>query len=200
MLSTKYYNENAVDLARFYHSLDRSQVVPKEWGLTGANVLDFGCGAGADVLYMLERLASVTCYEPSHLVGSIFHKLHQNKSVLHNRDVLDIYTDYELLYKCLLEKAGTFHYVLCSAVFQHLTMSQQMAAIKLFAIALEPGGIATVSWRTDPYDDGDDRVHYEVDSLWLALYAKRNGFRVTWDHYTTDDRGVGFKTLTLQRR
>lgn len=67
-------------------------------------------------------------------------------------------------------------------------------------LSLYLGGIATVSWRTDPYGDGDDRVHYDVDSLWLALYAKRNGFRVTWDHYTTDDRGVGFKTLTLQRR
>lgn len=194
--SVEYYNKNVDMLSNFYRSLDRSKVIPSRWYMLGSDILDFGCGTGIDGVHMLLKGArTYTAYEPSDLIYSLVNHLSKNEHNGHAK----LFTNYKTFIDHVDVYAGQYDYVLCSAVWQHLTMSEQMAALRLFYKALKPGCQALITWRTTPYSPGDTRTFFHVDSLWLTKQAMKYGFSISIDSLGYDERGVGFQKLYLQK-
>lgn len=192
----KYYDENSEMLAEQYESICREDVMPSDWNLKDKWFMDFGCGTGLEMRRACnENALCVVGYEPSKSMLSHFIEKLPKPNVA--RDGISVYTNYKKFYEYCLLNSSSFDYVLSSCAFQHMSWSQQMAAVKLMSMATAKCGRVHISWRLDSYPPGDDRIFNKVDSLWLIEYARKHGLRPILDSISCDLRGIYFKSLTF---
>lgn len=160
----------------------------------GARVLDIGSGSGRDLARLLLRGYDAEGVEPIAALRALSVQLHPElDGRLHAGELPNGLPDW----------GGTFDGVLCSAVWQHLTISQFFDAVYSIKNLLKPHGrvLVTVSGARPGLDDSSrdefGRLCTTVNSDELALLFARTGFQQIGRWTEPDSRGRGFDWTTL---
>lgn len=137
-----FFDENAEELQKFYHTVDRAPVLAPYLedikrvfdDAAQAHLIDIGAGCGTDALYMLDQFENltVTAVEPSEgLSGHA--KAHSRLEW-----VSDLLPNLTELKKQVKENMA--HAILMDAVFQYVDPADHDKAFKNCAACLKTGG------------------------------------------------------------
>ena len=133
-----FYTDNATALIDQYQRL-KADIVHSAWvsylPIKPGLALDIGAGSGRDALWLAEKGWQVAAIEPCDaLRGNI--PQHENIQII-NASLPQL--------NCHLEKS--YDLILVSAVWMHLTVSQQQQAIIRLQGLLNRGGLLIITWR-----------------------------------------------------
>jgi SAM-dependent methyltransferase len=161
-----------------------AHVDPAEF--TGAEVLDFGCGAGASTVILSKLLPSstITGVELSSKNLSIARARAQFYGLQRTRLMLSPAES------ALPSGLGPFRAVMLSAVFEHLLPAERKTLLPMLWSMLEPGGVLFIDetpsrwFPVETHTTGLPFINYLPDGM-AAAYARRCSRRVhrddSWD-------------------
>ncbi|NUP07121.1 MAG: class I SAM-dependent methyltransferase [Polyangiaceae bacterium] len=121
-----------------------------ERGFSPSSVLDYGCGTGSSVPFLLDDLAapSVVGVDVSSRSIEIARRLQRS-----SRARFETLEDYV--------PNGTIDLAFCNGVFHHIPPSQRAGAVEWIYRALRPGGIWAF-WENNPWNPGTQWVMYRI--------------------------------------
>jgi len=155
--------------AKEYFARERVALLARrlaELGVRPQTVLDFGCGTGSGVPFLLDALA------PRELVGvdvstaslAIARATHGSDRV--RFVAIDAFVP-----------TGTIDLVFCNGVFHHIPIAERRGALAYIVRALRPGGLLAL-WENNPWNPGTryvmSRISFDRDAITLTpLEARR---------------------------
>ncbi|WP_068546523.1 class I SAM-dependent methyltransferase [Thalassotalea crassostreae] len=184
-----FYNKQAKQLLEQYTSV-AAESVHQTWmhllPKTG-HVLDIGAGAGRDADFIASRGLKVTAVEPASELLSLAKQTFTNTNINWLSDSLPI------LHKTQKLKQR-YDLILVSAVWMHLTESEQEQSLKTLAKLLKDNGLIIITLRIGTFNDGRtshpisiDKIKEQAISYSLSLTQlsdavdKLNRNDVTWE-------------------
>jgi SAM-dependent methyltransferase len=138
----------------------RMRAMVREFGVSPATLLDFGCGAGLAFALLREHFpdARILAFEPAPGLRALAEQAASTTGV-------------EVLDADALSIEGVVDVVYCSGVFHHIMPAERAGAIGSIARAMRPGGIACI-WENSPYNPGTrfimSRVPFDEDAVLLT--------------------------------
>ncbi len=172
-----------------YFARERARLLARrlaELGVRPATVLDFGCGTGSWIPFLLDALA------PRELIGvdistaslAIAHAAHGSECV-------------RFAPVHAFAPDGTIDLVFCNGVFHHIPLAERGDAMAYIARALRPGGLLAL-WENNPWNPGTryvmSRIAFDRDAIPLSppearrlarragLFVVRIDFRFYFPH------------------
>ena len=142
--------------------LDRLNITPRR-------VLDFGCGTGGSIPYLLtlrgvEQVVGVDVSEASLNVARTRHT-DARVTFQHTNQFTD---------------TGTFDLAFCNGVFHHIPPADRPACVGFVRNALRPGGVFAL-WENNPWNPGVryimKRVSFDKDAITLSPFKTRSLLR-----------------------
>ena len=157
-----YYNNNAKNLFAQYQRLKPEQV-HKAWlhtlPSTPGLALDIGAGSGRDASWLAALGWQVTAIEPCHELRQLVSS-HQNVQWLD--DTLPALSELYRLKQIESSNRGPYQLILVSAVWMHLTTTQQHQSLTKLKGLLAQNGILVITWRNQGKDI--ERQFHSVDT------------------------------------
>ncbi|MDG9666536.1 class I SAM-dependent methyltransferase [Hahella sp. CR1] len=151
--STDFYNLNSEQLFHQYQSLPFEQV-HAAWldylPATPERALDVGAGSGRDAGWLANKGWSVTAIEPSD-------KLRAKAIAQHGESQIQWLSDTLPSLETLCD-SKSYHLILVSAVWMHLTPAQQTQSLQRLRRLQAPGGVIVITWRNIA-DEQERRFH-----------------------------------------
>jgi SAM-dependent methyltransferase len=211
-LSSKFYNENANELAQQYLSKSFNEVhqswhqlLPTILENPNARILDIGAGSGRDAKFIAKAAINkhgdkngtqVTAVEPANLLAELGTRQTAGLNVKWLTDSLpslSIITKLEV----------SFDLILLSAVWMHIPKSDRARSIRKLANLLKPGGKLVISLRHGHTDeDREQRKMHTVCADELKQLATDVGLFTQLETQKEDDKlgrdHVSWQTLVLQ--
>lgn len=138
-----FYKRNATKLAEKYEILDFEEVHPDLIEFLSESpgcVLDVGAGSGRDARALVERGYDVVAVEPAQELLEIGSKLHRTTRISWLNDKLPLLET--------LERGPLFQLILCSAVWMHLSRSEQVMSMNRLCELAAPGAHICITFRT----------------------------------------------------
>lgn len=189
-----FYNENATTLFDLYQSLS-FDTVHKSW-LSSIDLsyfktaLDIGAGSGRDSLALSDMRLCVTAIEPAQSL--------MDKGMAQTGDKVTWKSDTLPELSSLNEYS--YDVILISAVWMHLTVSQQSQSLSRLNTLLNDNGILVITLRHGDFDD--DRAAFDVSATRLINDANRLGLSLKHSDNDTDQLNrpnVYWETLVFTR-
>lgn len=122
-------------------------------------VLDFGCGTGSSIPYLLRLADSVKGVDVS--CDSL--EVARSRFAGNRRVELEIIGNFR--------EEGAFDLVFCNGVFHHIPVDQREAAVGIVYRALKPGGLFAF-WENNPWNPGTrlvmSRIPFDRDAVTLS--------------------------------
>ncbi len=158
----------------------------------GKRILDFGCGAGSSsvALARLVPECEIVGVELQERLLRIARLRAQHFGLHRARFLRSPSAD------ALPEGLGSFDFVLCSAVFEHLLTSERMSLLPLLWSLLNPGGILFLNQTPHRYSPvevhttgGMPLINYLPDRITLAIvrrFSRRYSGPVSWERLLRD--------------
>lgn len=211
-MSSKYYKENAKELAQQYlsKSFDEvhqswSQFLPSIIENPNARILDLGAGSGRDAKYLAELAAKthntknniqVFAAEPSEELSLIGQKTTQDLNVKWLEDSLPALSN-------VTKQEVSFDLILLSAVWMHIPPSDRARSVRKLANLLKPGGKLVISLRHGQTDDEcKQRKIHAVCSDELKCLATDVGLFTKLETLKEEDKlgrsHISWQTVVLQ--
>ncbi|WP_255509326.1 bifunctional 2-polyprenyl-6-hydroxyphenol methylase/3-demethylubiquinol 3-O-methyltransferase UbiG [Hahella sp. KA22] len=154
--STDFYNLNSEQLFHQYQSLSFEQV-HAAWldylPATPGRALDVGAGSGRDAGWLANNGWSVTAIEPSDKLLAKAIARHSESQIQWLSDTLP---DLERL-----QESNSYHLILVSAVWMHLTPAQQTQSLQRLRRLQAPDGVIVITWRN--LADEQERRFYPIE-------------------------------------
>lgn len=152
------------------------------WDFAGAEVLDFGCGAGASTVILSSLLpgSTITGVELSGRNLAIARGRAQLYGLSRTRFLLSPNGSR------LPEGIGPFRAIMLSAVFEHLLPAERETVMPMLWRMLEPGGVLFIDetpsrwFPLETHTTGLPFINYLPDG-WAATYARWCSSRIGWD-------------------
>ena len=159
-VTTSYYNENAVELAKQYDSLEFENVHRSwrtYWPHGAVKVLDVGAGSGRDARWFAEQGCSVIAVEPA----SELRQLGASHSSLQIQWLDDSLPALNKARKQLCQ----YDLILVSAVWMHLNLAERRESIAVLSELLSKTGKLTLTLRHGGFNDGRNAYSVSVEEL-----------------------------------
>ncbi len=179
-----YYATNAKSIAQQYSSLEPERVhsswlqyLPAEPGLA----CDIGAGAGRDALWLADHGWDVTAVEPCEALKQALPSKHDNITWL--SDTLPNLQQLQSQHHC-------YSLILISAVWMHLTQTEQSTALQRVKGLLAPNGLLIITWRNQADDTG--RQFKKVDE---SIFQ---GAEIICSEDMCGRKGVEWKTAVIK--
>jgi SAM-dependent methyltransferase len=129
-------------------------------------VLDVGAGSGRDAAWLASKGHDVVAVEPSASMQAAATSLHPNVRVR--------WIDDSLPALATVTRSGlSFDFILLSAVWMHLSMSDRPRAFRKLINLLKPGGLLAITLRQGPADQA--RGIYPVSLAEVEALARNHG-------------------------
>lgn len=194
MKTIDFYHLNAEKLAAQYDSLSFEQVHADWLDILkllpqGASVVDIGAGSGRDALALHAQGFSVTAVEPADKLRK--HGQQKSPQIIWLDDTLPDLRR--------LKQNQKFDLVLVSAVWMHLTQTQQKHALLNIKMLLKAKGFLVITLRHGNFDD--ERTANRLDAQWLINQAERNQLTLCRNTANPDQlarQNVSWQTLAFQ--
>lgn len=190
-----FYHQHAKQLAAQYTSISFEQV-HSDWlcEIPIANnmcVLDIGAGAGRDAKALAEQGCHVTAIEPAE--DLLLHgKQYTGKQVTWVNDRLP---------KLLTQTTQRYELILVSAVWMHLTDSEQHQSLKRCSDLLSREGCLVITLRHGTFQDA--RTHFPTNDASLIKLANLTGLTLTKNTFSQDKLNrleIQWQTLVFQKQ
>jgi SAM-dependent methyltransferase len=196
-INFEVYAKRAKPLAEMYENMDPevvhsswSRYLPVEKGLA----LDIGAGSGRDTVWLQNKGFTVYSVEPVEEMRDQAQCFHPEINFMWIDDALPS-----------LEKTGQlgikFGLILVSAVWMHLTDSEQAVALGRLKKLSTENGLIVITIRNGPFPD--ERIVNFVDSELVSKKAKEINFIVIDKQESVDvskRQGVTWETLVLKNQ
>lgn len=136
----------------------------REYGVTPASVLDFGCGTGSSIPY-LQRLPGCTRVhgtDVSEASLAIARRQYGSPAVTFG--------------PASTAESASFDLVFCNGVFHHIPPGERASALATVRRALRPGGVFAL-WENNPWNPGTryvmSRIPFDRDAITISPPAAR---------------------------
>ncbi len=156
-----YYKSNSSELFGEYNSLPPAEVhstwlahLPSSPGLA----CDLGAGSGRDANWLAEQGWNVTAVEPCDELRELA-QANSHANVTWLNDSVPALTK-------LTVTASCFDLILCSAMWMHLSFTEQAQALSYLKPMLADKGIIVITWRNVAGEV--DRGFYDVDERFFG--------------------------------
>jgi len=194
-VNLSFYDENAVQLAEQYDSVDFESVHSSwrsYWPLSGSRVLDIGAGSGRDAQWFCSQGCKVVAVEPS----TGFRLLGQERTLaaVHwvDAQLPDLGSLDALPYR--------FDLILVSAVWMHIPVPKRYQSLLSMVELLAEKGRVVITLRHGEFGDG--RTSYVVSLAELEQLAQRLDLVVCHVEDTEDGlsrTGLTWQTVVLEK-
>jgi trans-aconitate methyltransferase len=137
----------------------------REMGMTVRKVMDFGCGTGSSIPYLLESLA------PESAIG-----LDVSEESL--RIAAETIPDSRVTFQGVFdhEPAGDVDLAFCNGVFHHIPLAERQGAVEHVWKSLRPGGLFAL-WENNPWNPGARlvmaRIPFDRDTIMVSAPEAR---------------------------
>jgi len=133
-------------------------------GLPAASVLDFGCGTGSAVPFLIDQL------KPQRILGvdisakslEVAARQGWPKSSFQTLATYKPQADFDLAY--------------CNGVFHHIPLAERTGAVRCVQESLRPGGLFSF-WENNPWNPGTryvmSRIPFDRDAITLSVLEAR---------------------------
>ncbi|MEL0608341.1 class I SAM-dependent methyltransferase [Vibrio echinoideorum] len=193
-VNTSYYNENAVQLAKQYDSLEFENVHRAwrmYWPCGATRVLDVGAGSGRDSRWFVEQGCSVVAVEPAR-------ELRQLGGFNSSTQVQWLDDALPALSKAR-ELCSHYDLILLSAVWMHLNSAVRKESISVLSELLSENGKLVITLRHGGFNDG--RSAYRVSVEQLERLSEAVGLTVCHVAEDTDSlkrKEISWQTVVLE--
>ncbi|CAK1971852.1 Methyltransferase family protein [Vibrio crassostreae] len=192
--NVSYYNENAVQLAKQYDSLEFEnvhRVWSMYWPYGDASVLDIGAGSGRDSRWFVEQGCSVVAVEPASELCQLG-RLNSSTHVQWLDDALPALS-------IARELCSHYDLILLSAVWMHLNSAVRKESIAVLSELLSENGKLVITLRHGGFNDG--RSAYSVSVEQLERLSEAVGLTVCHVAEDTDSlkrKEISWQTVVLE--
>ncbi|PTP28813.1 class I SAM-dependent methyltransferase [Vibrio splendidus] len=158
--NVSYYNENAVQLAKQYDSLEFENVHRAwrmYWPCGATRVLDVGAGSGRDTRWFVEQGCSVVAVEPANELRQLG-SLNSSTQVQWLDDALPALSKVRKL-------CSHYDLILLSAVWMHLNSAVRKESISVLSELLSENGKLVITLRHGGFNDGRSAYRVSVEQL-----------------------------------
>lgn len=211
-MSSKFYSENAAELAKQYLSKTFDEVheswskfLPSIIENPNARILDLGAGSGRDAKYLAalaakthtsENNIQIIAAEPATELSIIGKKTTQGLKVKWLEDSLPALSN-------VTKQEISFDLILLSAVWMHIPPSDRARSIRKLANLLKPGGKLVISLRHGQTDEEcEQRKMHHICAEELKRLATDVGLFTKLETPKEEDKlgrnHVSWQTLVLQ--
>jgi SAM-dependent methyltransferase len=138
----------------------------QKYGVSTQKILDFGCGTGSAIPYLLQTfpkafIVGVEVSSKSIEIAQGLHKSDRVKFALIDEHWAD----------------GSFDLVFCNGVFHHIPSHLRQESLQNILAALKPGGFFSF-WENNPWNLGTrivmSRIPFDRDADTISPFAARN--------------------------
>lgn len=211
--STKYYNEYVAEISQQYLSVSFdsvhapwSKLLPILLSKPNVSVLDVGAGSGRDITHLYSqavaylkdenKLGHFLAIEPSQKLRRVGEQLTENQNIKWINDSLPA-----------LQTAHSFEisfdFILLSAVWMHIPISQRSHAMRKLTNLLKPGGSIVISLKQGMNEkEQRERDMYDVSVDEIETLAAKLGLVCELLPQSTNDvlkrEGIYWETLILK--
>ncbi|MDH5719732.1 MAG: class I SAM-dependent methyltransferase [Spirochaetia bacterium] len=137
----EYYQQNSDEICKRYNSVSTEKFLGKyfknifpEKNKEKYRILDYGCGSGRDVLYLINQGYDAYGYDIS------------SEMILSSKKINPILKDRLFDSISSLKESEKYNSVICSAVLQHVTDSEILEVLKTIKYFLKENGNLVISY------------------------------------------------------